>query len=172
MANGARESATGHLPQRDHHLSGFWKRLDYLTAVIARLIAIGGFVVVLVALLTDWVDVTLTRIVNARVQTGTITLSRQAYPALRDGPFPRGGEYRERGIREERVAFEVPFTAAPKVIAMLSGLDVDHEWNTRINLRIDEVDERGFTYSFVTWSNTRLYQAEAHWVALAQTPTD
>lgn len=96
-----------------------------------------------------------------RIESGIVILNSENYPAALNN---RGTD---RGMVDARKDFEVPFQSAPKVVFGLSTLDI-HTEATRVDVRVTSIDERGFTYEFVTWGDTRLRWARANWMAYGQ----
>jgi hypothetical protein len=48
----------------------------------------------------------------------------------------------------------------------ITGFDIDHRDNARLNVGIVAIDERGFQLELRTWWNTRLWSVELNWIAL------
>jgi hypothetical protein len=65
-----------------------------------------------------------------------------------------------------QVAFERVFNAPPVVHVGITGFDIDHRDNARLNVGIVAIDERGFQLELRTWWNTRLWSVELNWIAL------
>ena len=65
-----------------------------------------------------------------------------------------------------RVEFPEPFPSIPKVMIALSRFDILHEYNHRVTVYVDSVDNKGFFYSFFTWAGTDLWAASANWIAV------
>ena len=78
----------------------------------------------------------------------------------------RGGG--ARGIRNGRVAFARPFSAAPAVLAGLSQLDFAHNRPVRIRGIVTAVDLYGFDYDLYTWSDTIMHGGGVSWSAVGK----
>ena len=102
---------------------------------------------------------------EVRVQTGRVHITRDAMPELLQ---PNCRSHVERGEKHGRVDFQEPFASTPKVIMALAGIDMFHEAHGRFHVIVESVGAKGFEYRFVTWCDTRLYWAEAYWIAVAQ----
>ena len=74
----------------------------------------------------------------------------------------------ERGLTREIVKFERPFKSPPDVHIGLTYLDVSHTRNLRIRVSVTEVDADNFVCNLVTWANTEVYRAAAHWIAIGE----
>ena len=96
------------------------------------------------------------------VETGVVQIHRDDYPQLENG------EIGVRGAINVRVDFNTPFEAPPKVMIALSRFDiVQDEAYHRLAVSVVAVDRDGFVCSFITWANTRVWNAEATWIAVA-----
>ena len=118
---------------------------------------------------------------EVRVQTGRVLITQTLQNDTFGKPYEEGGvfgqehnlpeilsgEKRNRGLMEGRVDFPEPFASVPKVLIALSTLDTHLDTHTRIRVTVDQVDTKGFNYRFHTWSDTKLYRAEASWIAVA-----
>jgi hypothetical protein len=78
-------------------------------------------------------------------------------------PGAAGGEAR---TFTGQVAFERAFNAPPVVHVGITGFDIDHRDNARLNVGIVAIDERGFQLELRTWCNTRLWSVELNWIAV------
>ena len=104
---------------------------------------------------------------EVRVQTGRVRINRTDIPELLQ---PNCSSHIERGEKHDRVDFQESFASPPKVIMALSAIDVSHNANSRFHVIAipESVDTKGFDYKFVTWCDTAIHWAEAHWIAVAQ----
>ena len=102
---------------------------------------------------------------KVRVQTGRVRINRAHLPELLQ---PNCSSHVERGEKQGRVDFQEPFTSTPKVIMALSAIDVSDGANGRFHVIVKSAGAKGFEYKFVTWCDTSLHWAEAHWIAVAQ----
>jgi len=65
-----------------------------------------------------------------------------------------------------QIAFERPFSATPIVQVGITGFDIDHRDNARLQVGVVGIDEHGFGVSLRTWWNTRLWSVELSWMAI------
>ena len=86
-----------------------------------------------------------------------------------DGPMWSGNG--PRGVRQS-VQFPEQFRSAPSVQVSLAMLDMDHAANTRLDVRAEEITERGFLIVFRTWGDTRVARARASWMAIGEVSHD
>ncbi|WP_420106562.1 H-type lectin domain-containing protein [Herbaspirillum huttiense] len=73
-----------------------------------------------------------------------------------------------RGIFNERVNFETPFSTPPTVQIALSALDIGKQENVRVAVEVTKVDVNGFNYDLKVWSSTILHMAIAKWIAVSK----
>ena len=89
--------------------------------------------------------------------------------------FQAGGDMwtgkRDRIVRR-RVEFSEAFRKAPSVMVNLSMWDTDHATNTRMDLRADDITERGFDVVFQTWGDTRVARIRVGWTAMGMLHED
>ena len=71
----------------------------------------------------------------------------------------------DRVVRLE-VRFAAPFQKPPHVTVGLSGIDASCGQNLRFNLTAEDITREGFTLQFVTWADTKIARASAHWSAI------
>lgn len=71
-------------------------------------------------------------------------------------------------IYTKRVDFAEPFSALPAVLVSIRALDASKEANTRIIVSAANIDARGFTMRFQTWSDSRIYDIIIDWIAYQQ----
>ena len=64
------------------------------------------------------------------------------------------------------VAFDRSFGSPPIVQVGITGFDIDHRDNARLNVSIQGIDERGFRLELRTWWNTRLWSVDLNWIAI------
>lgn len=64
------------------------------------------------------------------------------------------------------VTFQTPFSNTPVVQASLAKVDMDHGFNSRIELIVDTVSKTGFRLRMHTWADTVVYAATANWIAI------
>ena len=57
------------------------------------------------------------------------------------------------------------FTAAPKVVASLCGLDSSQAHNLRVKLSVQNITATGFKVKVDTWADTKLAHVAVAWVA-------
>lgn len=79
------------------------------------------------------------------------------------GPGLDSGGYR---TFTGQVLFDRSFTAPPVVQVGITGFDIDHRDNARLNVGIVGIDEHGFGLQLRTWWNTRLWSVELNWIAI------
>ena len=96
-----------------------------------------------------------------QVQSGTIVMDWNDIPNLW---FPRDCEA-NRGIREGSVEFSEAFGSVPKVVMAVSHLDIGASANARLTASVIDVTRTRFTYNFLTWCDTKIWQAKAVWIA-------
>lgn len=75
-------------------------------------------------------------------------------------------------IVRRRVEFSEAFRKAPSAMVNLSMWDTDHATNTRIDLRADDITERGFDVVFQTWGDTRVARIRVGWTAMSMPHED
>jgi hypothetical protein len=64
------------------------------------------------------------------------------------------------------IAFERAFATPPVVQVGITGFDIDHRDNARLNVGIIGIDENGFQLTLRTWWNTRLWSVDLNWIAI------
>jgi hypothetical protein len=57
------------------------------------------------------------------------------------------------------------FITPPKVIVVLSAIEVDHTVNTRLGIGADKITTSGFDIQVGTWADSRVYSAGISWFA-------
>jgi len=72
------------------------------------------------------------------------------------------------GPRQVRshVGFSEPFTETPAVHVSLSMWDVSSAANSRMDVKAEDVDERGFAIVFRTWADTKVARVRVNWMAI------
>ena len=63
------------------------------------------------------------------------------------------------------IHFNPPFDEIPKVVWGAVGMDIDHNYNTRVSSALQHVTKDGFTLFAQTWSDTGLYSVTFQWMA-------
>ena len=78
------------------------------------------------------------------------------------------------GKRQARrsIAFEQPFRHPPTVQVTLSMVDMDHSFNTRLDLSAEAITKQGFDAVFRTWGDTRVARIRVSWTAIGELPHD
>jgi hypothetical protein len=71
----------------------------------------------------------------------------------------------ERWLEPPDVAFDTPFSAAPKVSLALSGIDADQATNLRLNLEAYDIGPDEFSVRISTWDDTLVYAVWVAWIA-------
>ncbi len=66
---------------------------------------------------------------------------------------------------ETQVKFEKEFNSVPDVSHGIIYLDSEHKVNKRINTFISNVTTKGFTVTFTTWADTKIYGCAISWNA-------
>jgi H-type lectin domain len=69
-------------------------------------------------------------------------------------------------ICRRRVNFERGFLSPPVVQIGITGFDIDHRDNARLDVEIVGVDGDGFSVELRTWWNTRLWSVKLNWIAV------
>lgn len=100
-----------------------------------------------------------------KVLTGRVKMSEQGTRGLRDGSKCPEGTDAYRGTINKRITFAKPFSTQPEVILNFSNGTIGGS-DFRINLETIGVDETGFNYRFNTYCTTKVYSAEATWIAV------
>ena len=78
-------------------------------------------------------------------------------------PGQAGAEFR---TFTGQVLFERVFNAPPLVHVGITGFDIDHRDNARLNVGIANIDEQGFRLELRTRWNSRLWSVELNWIAV------
>lgn len=94
------------------------------------------------------------------IQTGIV---RYGYTTETDWNLHTGTG--ERSFRTPDISFEKPFTAPPRVVLALGGLDSEHTTNLRVHLDPYDIEASEFSVKIQTWADTRLYEVSIMWVA-------
>ena len=95
-----------------------------------------------------------------RVEFGSVNIHKEGIPKLWN---PNGCEA-DRGVYGEEVSFEEAFIKPPVVIIGITSLDLGG--HVRLTVRVDKVTASGFTYSYYTWCDTKVWGATASWMAV------
>ena len=90
-----------------------------------------------------------------QVEKGTVSFSRRAGSGL-------------GGLINHRVTFSSPFSSTPIVVMAISSFDIIKDTNHRLTVRVTSVDNEGFNFDFVTWAHTKMWSANAIWIAVAE----
>ena len=84
-----------------------------------------------------------------------------AVPPLGTGTGPRSDH--------KHVSFGKKFSAPPKVMLAISGLDTSADSSaTRFETYVVGVDESGFDIKVVTWVSSRIYNLHVSWIAIGK----
>lgn len=65
-----------------------------------------------------------------------------------------------------RVAFDRAFASIPVVHVGITGFDMDHSDNARLEVSIIAVDPEGFGVELRTWWNSRHWSVKLNWLAI------
>jgi hypothetical protein len=105
-------------------------------------------------------------ILSARlaVEQGILEINKDQYPKIIN---PNGCEA-DRGIINQKVMFKTKFEQAPIVMLGLTHIDFLDGANHRITVNTTAVDKTGFTYTFKTWCDTKVWSAKAQWIAIGR----
>lgn len=98
------------------------------------------------------------------VEQGVLHINKNQYPKILN---PTGCEG-NRGAINQRVMFKNKFEQAPIVMLGLTQMDFLDGTNHRITVNTTAVDKTGFTYTFKTWCDTKVWSAEAQWIAIGR----
>jgi hypothetical protein len=98
------------------------------------------------------------------VEQGVLEIDKNKYPALMNPQGCQGN----RGAIEVPVKFNTRFEQAPVVMLGLTQFDMIDGANHRLTVYTTSVDEAGFTYTFKTWCNTKVWSAKAQWIAIGR----
>lgn len=105
-----------------------------------------------------------------KILQGSISIERKHHPhiwnvsASHCPPWAEGGR---RGMLNEGVAFDEPFSEPPVVFSAFDRIDTGHDGRPiRIFMDIMEVDEKGFRYNLFTSCNSKVVQIHARWIAI------
>lgn len=96
------------------------------------------------------------------LQSGTLSNGYEKDP---DAWFLHVGEGRRVFI--QHVDFASAFTAAPRVVVSLRGVDADTDASLRILVDAENVTKTGFDVRYSTWANSRVYTGWVSWTAHA-----
>ncbi|MCA3451372.1 MAG: H-type lectin domain-containing protein [Rhodobacter sp.] len=103
------------------------------------------------------------------VQSGTFPMVARNTRGLRDGSAcpeaSTGDAY--RGTVNGRIEFTRAYSHTPEVVLALRDAAIVRE--TRLELSVTAIDERGFNYTFATYCTTIIYDADAVWIAHGRT---
>lgn len=64
------------------------------------------------------------------------------------------------------VSFGNVFAAPPRVLLALKQIDIDHNQNMRVKLKVSDVSAAGMTWHIDSWHDTILYGTEISYIAL------
>ncbi len=101
---------------------------------------------------------------HMQVEQGVVTLNKNKISKLMN---PNGCEA-NRGVLNGRVDFKKSFAQPPAVMLGITQLDMIDGSNHRITVSATKVDKTGFTYNFLTWCDTKVWSANAQWIAIGQ----
>ena len=96
-----------------------------------------------------------------QAQSGTIVIHKNEHPMLMNETGDR--------LVTGKVSFDPQFESAPAVILGLTAVDFIDGSNHRLEVKAIDVTEKGFTYVFGTWADTRVWSARAMWLAVSRT---
>jgi len=98
------------------------------------------------------------------IDSGEVSLNSTQNPKIIN---PNGCED-NRGTINGNVVFKKAFSTPPQIAAGITEFDIESNANSRVSLTIDQVTNLGFSYTFKTWCDTKLYSATAKWIAIGQ----
>jgi len=64
------------------------------------------------------------------------------------------------------ITFNNPLSDSPKVYTAITALNTDCNEKVRIEVRSEEVSERGCTIQVHTWGNSEIYHVKISWIAV------
>jgi hypothetical protein len=67
-----------------------------------------------------------------------------------------------------RITFATAFAVTPLVHVAVSGFDIDHGDTARLRVAAEAITPTGFDLVLTTWLGTKVYSAEAAWIAIGQ----
>lgn len=102
---------------------------------------------------------------RVRIESGTIRITREEYPAILQNSLCPKDAAGQRGAIGARKTFETPFVEPPEVILALNYLDHIKGDNLRIRADLREVDTHGFNYDIATWCHTAIHEVGVSWIA-------
>jgi hypothetical protein len=105
----------------------------------------------------------MTSILPLSLLAGDVRLdsSQPGWTLLEHGHEPE----RARTFRT-RVSFERGFGSPPIVHVGITGFDMDHRDNARLEVSVTSVDVEGFGVELSTWWNSRLWAVRLSWLAI------
>ena len=68
-------------------------------------------------------------------------------------------------IKDVKVEFKKPFDCVPKIVVSVIEMDISLEKNSRHNARAKDITSTGFTMEFQTWSDSKMMQIGASYLA-------
>ena len=84
------------------------------------------------------------------------------FRSFRDGEGERSFEH--------IVRFEQPFATVPKILVVLSHLDIASYAALRLTITAEKISASGFTLRYFTWGNTQILGLGAQWMAFHESP--
>lgn len=88
---------------------------------------------------------------------------------VNDGAMWTGSGPRE--VRQPQ-EFKVQFLEPPTVMVGISMWDIDHKFNSRVDISAESITATGFEMVFRTWADTRIARIRADWMAIGPTQDD
>lgn len=101
------------------------------------------------------------------IQTGSLDLNAGTFSdpgvtgdvwSLHEGSGPRK-------FKTQDIPFSPPFATKPRVLLALAGLDADAQFNTRVTLKVEDVEPEEFNVVVSTWDDTLIYGVRVSWLA-------
>jgi hypothetical protein len=97
-----------------------------------------------------------------RVETGAESITKQQLPELAKPEGCAG----KRGLNKHWVEFKTKFMEPPKVLSTLASVDFAKGVDHRINTKVSNVTNEGFSLDLITWCDTSISKVEASWIAV------
>jgi H-type lectin domain len=101
------------------------------------------------------------------VMTGTVVFGY--WDGKKGGGQPPLGAGTGHRYDHRHVSFGHKFSAPPRVMVAMSGLDAGGETTSiRVETYVTAVDETGFDVKVATWENSRVYGLHVNWIAVGK----